>query len=91
MKTDALTAILHLKKQMKFWSCFPYFLNGLGSVRYKSSARNAVTNFEFLDKWSSASHNVFKGTHNIVLFFSFFIPFGYDLLQEVPTSTTSGC
>jgi hypothetical protein len=46
-----------------------------------------LTNFEFLDKWSSASHNLFKGTHDIVLFFSFFIPFGYNLSQEVPTST----
>ena len=30
-----------------------------------------LTNFEFLGKWSSASHNLFKGTHDIVLFFHF--------------------
>jgi len=45
MKTDALTAILHLKKQIKSWSSFPHFLNDFGSVRYRRSARNAVDHF----------------------------------------------
>jgi len=88
MKTDALTATLHLKKQMKFGLAFHISLTisvhfGIGSLHVMP-----LTSFEFLDKWSSASPNLFKGTHDeLCYFFSFFIPFGYNLSQEVPTST----